>query len=68
MAKKREPIKTTAYIHVGDKLVDTRDLNPAQKDYLGAMLQMTLFNLAYKGIAEFTVDLPPVDEVFPKDV
>lgn len=30
MAKRKyPPIKTVAYAHVGDQLVDTRDLNPA---------------------------------------
>ena len=30
MAKRKyPPIKTEAYVHVGDQLVDTMDLNPA---------------------------------------
>ena len=42
MAKlKYPPIKTVAYVHVGDQLVDTRDLNPEQKKKLGDWIIMT---------------------------
>ena len=65
MAKKAQKIRTIAYIHVGDQLVDVDTLNPQQRDYLGASLSVAMLNGAYRGKAQFWADLPPVEHVFP---
>ncbi len=66
MAREPQKIQTMAYIHVGDQLVDVDTLNETQRDYLGATLQVAMLNGAYRGKAEFWVDLPPVEQVFPR--
>lgn len=65
MARKPQKIQTVAYVHVGNQLVDVDTLNHEQRDYLGASLQVATLNAAYRGKAEFWVDLPPVEQVFP---
>lgn len=67
MARKQQKIRTVSYVHVGDKLVCTKDLTPEQKSYVGAMLQVEMLNAAFRGKAVFTADLPPVEQVFPKE-
>lgn len=68
MAKKREPIKVTAYIHVGDQLVDVDTLTPNQRDYVGARLRMEFLNSIHRGQAVFTTNLPPRESVFPEAI
>lgn len=56
--KERPPIRTESYVHVGDKLVNTDDLNPVQKEKLGIWIKTTLLNSIYRGRYRFF----PVDE------
>lgn len=63
MAKRKyPPIKTVAYVHVGDQLVDTRDLNPEQKKKLGDWILMTWMQNLYRGEAVFW----PADQPAPE--
>lgn len=48
-----QPIKTVSYVHVGDKLVNTDDLNAEQKKKLGTWLKTTYLNNLYAGQATF---------------
>lgn len=64
VARKQEKIRVVAYVHVGDQLVDVDTLNAAQRDYLGASLQVAMLNAAYRGKAKFWADLPPAEQVF----
>lgn len=65
MARKQQKIRAVSYVHVGDRLVCTDDLTQEQKNYVGAMLQVEMLNAAYRGKAEFTANLPPLEQVFP---
>ena len=58
MAKKVE-IKAVAYVHVGDKLVNTDDLNDEQRLKLTKWLKCTYLNAMYQGKARF---FDPEDE------
>lgn len=54
MAKRNyPPIQTESYVHVGDKLVNTRDLNPEQKKKLANWIRLTWMNNLYRGQATF---------------
>lgn len=52
MTKKQE-IKTVSFVHVGDKLVNTDDLNDEQRRRLAAWLKTTYLNALFRGKAEF---------------
>lgn len=53
MPKKPRKIRTVAYVHVGDKLVNVDDLNKEQRERLGRELTVTMLNAAFKGKAKF---------------
>lgn len=61
--RKREPIKTVAYCHVGDQLVNMDDLTPEQQNRAANWLATTYLNELYRGIATFEVaeDLPTAE-------
>ena len=48
-------IRTVSYVHVGDQLVNTDDLNADQKRVLATWLKSTYLNALFQGKAEFTV-------------
>ena len=52
MAKKQK-IKTVSYVHVGDKLVNTKDLNDEQRRRLAMWLKITYLNALFEGEATF---------------
>lgn len=52
MAKKVE-IKAVSYVHVGDKLVNTDNLNDEQRMKLAKWLKCTYLNSLYQGKAIF---------------
>lgn len=65
MARKQEPIRTRAFVHVGDELVDIDTLSAEQRSYIGAMLRVTMLNAGYEGKAVFQAEgLPERDAVF----
>lgn len=51
---KSQEIKTEAYVHMGDKLVNTQELSAAQKTQLGTWLKTTYLNTLFQGQATFT--------------
>ncbi len=53
VAKKPQKIRTVAYVHMGDRLVNVDDLNQEQHDRLGRELTVTMLNAAFKGKATF---------------
>lgn len=52
MAKKQE-IKTVSFVHIGDKLVNTDDLNDEQRRRLATWLKTTYLNSLFQGRATF---------------
>ncbi len=52
MAKKQE-IRTVSFVHIGDELVNTDDLDDEQRRRLGTWLKTTYLNTLFKGKAEF---------------
>ena len=52
MAKKRE-IRTMSFVRIGDKLVNTDDLNDDQRLKLATWLKTTYLNTLFQGKAEF---------------
>ena len=52
MAKKRE-IRTVSFIHIGDELVNTDNLDGGQRRRLAAWLKTTYLNALFQGKAEF---------------
>lgn len=58
MARKDLKIKVISYVHVGDELVNTDDLNPEQKQKLATWIKCTYLNALYEGKAKFY----PVEE------
>ena len=68
LARQTQKIRTVSYIHVGDKLVCTDDLNAEQKKYVATRLKQQYMNALFKGKAEFGLpdDLPAAEDVFPE--
>lgn len=65
MARKQESIRTQAFVHVGERLVNVDDLTPEQREYLGAVLRVTMLNAVYDGKATFRAEnLPDPNELF----
>lgn len=58
MARKEQKINVVSYVHVGDQLVNTADLNPEQKRRLATWIKCTYLNALYEGKAKFY----PVEE------
>lgn len=52
MAKKQE-IRTVSFVHIGDELVNTDDLNDDQRRRLATWLKTTYLNTLFQGKAEF---------------
>lgn len=52
MAKKQE-IRTVSFVHIGDELVSTDDLNDEQRRRLATWLKTTYLNTLFQGRAEF---------------
>lgn len=52
MAKKQE-IKTVSFVHIGDELVCTDDLNDEQHRKLATWLKTTYLNTLFQGKAKF---------------
>lgn len=48
-----QEIKTVSYVHVGDRLVNTEDLDAEQRKRLGTWLKTTYLNTLYQGQAVF---------------
>ena len=53
--KQPPPIRTVAYVHVGDKLVNVDDLLPDQRQQLADWLVVTALNAAFAGKATFSI-------------
>lgn len=58
MARKQQQIKVVSYVHVGDRLVNTDDLDPERKRQLATWIKCTYLNALYAGKAKFY----PVEE------
>lgn len=52
VAKKQE-IKTVSFVHIGDELVNTDDLDDEQRRRLATWLKTTYLNALFQGKAEF---------------
>lgn len=52
MAKKQE-IRTASFVHIGDKLVNTDDLDDDQRRRLATWLKTTYLNTLFQGKAKF---------------
>lgn len=50
---KRQKIRTESFVHVGDKLVNTKDLNDDQRRRLATWLRITYLNALFEGKATF---------------
>ena len=53
MSARTTEIKTVSYVHVGDKLVCTDDLDAERKTQLGNWLKTTYLNELFRGQAIF---------------
>ena len=53
MPRKEQKIKVVSYVHVGDQLVCTDDLDPEQKRQLATWLKCTYLNALFEGKARF---------------
>ena len=51
---KKQKIKTVSYVHVGDKLLNTKDLNDEQRRTLTTWLKITYLNALFEGEATFS--------------
>ena len=49
LMEKKQKIKTVSYVHVGDKLVNTKDLNDEQRRRLATWLNITYLNALFEG-------------------
>lgn len=61
MARKQE-IKTVSFVHIGDELVNTDDLNDDQRRRLATWLKTTYLNTLFQGKAEFFENCGAVDQ------
>lgn len=52
MARKQE-IKTVSFVHIGDELVNTDDLDDGQRRKLASWLRLTYLNTLFQGKVEF---------------
>ena len=52
VAKKQE-IKTVSFVHIGDELVNTGDLDDEQRRRLATWLKTTYLNALFQGKVEF---------------
>lgn len=49
----KRSIKTVSYVHIGDKLVETGELDGARRRELGVWLKITYLNHMFQGSAVF---------------
>lgn len=59
MPRKDQKIKVVSYVHVGDRLVQTDDLDPERRKQLATWLKCTYLNALFEGKAKFY----PAEEV-----
>jgi len=52
VANKKE-IRTASFVHIGDELVNTDDLDEEQRRKLATWLKVTYLNTLFQGKAEF---------------
>ena len=66
MARQTQKINVVSYIHVGDKLVNTDDLNDVQKQYVATLLRQQYMNALFQGRATFGLpdNMPAAEDVF----
>jgi len=50
---KKQEIRTVSFVHIGDELVNTDDLDDEQRRRLATWLKTTYLNTLFKGRAEF---------------
>lgn len=50
---KRQEIRTVSFVHIGDELVNTDDLDDDQRRRLATWLKTTYLNALFQGKAEF---------------
>lgn len=55
---KDQKIKTVSFVHIGDRLVNTDDLNDEQHRRLATWLKMTYLNTLFRGKAIFFESAP----------
>lgn len=53
MARKEQKIKVVSYVHVGDQLVNTEELDPERRQQLATWIKCTYLNTLYEGKAKF---------------
>lgn len=53
MPRKPQKIKVVSYVHVGDRLVNTQDLDPERKRQLATWIKCTYLNALFEGKARF---------------
>lgn len=53
MARKPQKIKVVSYVHVGDELVNTADLDEDRRRQLATWLKCTYLNALFEGKAKF---------------
>lgn len=53
MAPKRQEIKVVSYVHTGERLVSTEELDPEGRQKLAVWLKGTYLNTLYEGKARF---------------
>ena len=58
MARKEQKIKVVSYVHVGDQLVETSQLDPDKRRELATWIKCTYLNALFEGKAKFR----PVEE------
>ena len=56
MARRQEPIRTEAFVHIGDQLVNLDTLSREQRSYIGAKLRTAMLNAAWEGKAVFRAE------------
>ena len=56
--QKEQKITTSSYVYVGERLVNTDDLSPAQKEELSVWLATTYLNSLFAGRAKFRLAAP----------
>lgn len=53
MPRKTQKIKVVSYVHVGDQLVNTEDLDSERKRQLATWIKCTYLNTLYAGKVKF---------------
>lgn len=53
MARKEQKIKVVSYVHVGEQLVNTEELDPERRQQLATWIKCTYLNALYEGKAKF---------------